>query len=519
MMYRIVTFTIVFLLSVYGFCQHNSHGALFTTGGTYLAPGNQINLYRYLYGDSSMTLLDSLPGDFSNDVIFANPYAFVHAGRADGSDRIYKYLIASDSVMLIDSTDVFSGIQKMTAHWTDNWSSGQLAFTRGFGATDSFLVVVDATNLSQLLYADTMNVESMLSGIASNDENFFVVSSASSPIRGVIHQYSWGQGLANVQTYYLDSLALGGKDILLRDDYLLTTHEVYNAGFQLEYAGVGIFNLSSGLFSFDTSGFSAASAFAVNDSLLIGNFGSPIQHYDYINQLIINDFQAGYTEAVFDSVRGYFFLQNTDYFSFGELIVYDSIGVQTESFMTDISGAAIGVIYNELPQPTFSGDTMIGCTNLDPVITVEMSDLVSGWDLEIINVLDVDINSTVTYTGDILNYFSGVLTDSVQVVVADYWGDSVTMEIVFDICGSLKSVDKPFSFNVYPNPTNDILFIEGESNTIKSVSVFDLQGREVYRSVENSNITSVDLSDLPTGVYLVQAASKKSVFIEKFFKR
>lgn len=484
-----------------------------------MAPGNQINLYRYLYGDSSLTLLDSLPGDFSNDVIYANPYAFVHAGRADGSDRIYKYLIASDTIVLMDSTDVFGGIQRMTAIWSDDWTSGQLAFTRGFGASDSFLVVVDANDLSQLLYADTVNIKSPVTGITSNKEYFFAVGSATNPTRGIVHQYSWDQGLANVQTYNLDSLAVGGKDILVYNDHIFTTHEVYNAGFQLEYAGVSVLDLNTGNSSFDTAGFLAANAFAVNDSLIIGNFGSPVQQYDYINQLIINDFQADFTDAALDTVRGNFFLQNTDYFSFGTMNLFDFNGTQTTTFATDISGSAINVIYNEIPRPKFNGDTVFASSNIALPFVVIMSDLVSGWDLKVLNVLDVDSNSSVTFSGDTVFYDLGYHEDTVQVVVADYWGDSATVEVVFVIIGSLKSVDKPFSFNVYPNPTNDILFIESESNTIESVSVFDIQGREVYRFAENSNITSVDLSDLSSGVYLVQLRDNNLVFTEKVLKR
>ncbi|MDI9308737.1 MAG: T9SS type A sorting domain-containing protein [Limnohabitans sp.] len=54
-------------------------------------------------------------------------------------------------------------------------------------------------------------------------------------------------------------------------------------------------------------------------------------------------------------------------------------------------------------------------------------------------------------------------------------------------------------FSIYPNPTNDIINISSSEN-IKSIEVYSLEGRKI-KSVATS---SIDISDLSNGMYLVQ---------------
>jgi predicted esterase len=62
------------------------------------------------------------------------------------------------------------------------------------------------------------------------------------------------------------------------------------------------------------------------------------------------------------------------------------------------------------------------------------------------------------------------------------------------------------TFQMYPNPATDQLFLSVGSGKIESVSLMDMTGREVYRHAEvgQSQVT-LNLSSVPVGVYIVQA--------------
>jgi hypothetical protein len=75
---------------------------------------------------------------------------------------------------------------------------------------------------------------------------------------------------------------------------------------------------------------------------------------------------------------------------------------------------------------------------------------------------------------------------------------AVTVTVVLDT----ESFDIK-SLKYYPNPVVDILTIS-YSSEITSVQVYDLSGRQIRNMSPNSNLVTVDLSDLATSVYVVR---------------
>jgi hypothetical protein len=73
-------------------------------------------------------------------------------------------------------------------------------------------------------------------------------------------------------------------------------------------------------------------------------------------------------------------------------------------------------------------------------------------------------------------------------------------------------VDDTFvtNFSVFPNPVSEILTIQSESNNIESQFwISDLSGKQVLSGSMNSDVTRIDVSDLPAGIYvLIQASGK-----------
>ena len=58
-------------------------------------------------------------------------------------------------------------------------------------------------------------------------------------------------------------------------------------------------------------------------------------------------------------------------------------------------------------------------------------------------------------------------------------------------------------FSLYPNPVNDRLHLNALDN-IEELSVYNLLGQEVLRTQPKVSITEVDMSNLPTGMYVVK---------------
>lgn len=71
--------------------------------------------------------------------------------------------------------------------------------------------------------------------------------------------------------------------------------------------------------------------------------------------------------------------------------------------------------------------------------------------------------------------------------------------------------------NIFPNPVKDLLFLNLPSGMVKSVSVFDILGREMYRSSEFSG--SIEVSFLKNGVYILQVEGRDGrVYFSRFVR-
>jgi len=67
---------------------------------------------------------------------------------------------------------------------------------------------------------------------------------------------------------------------------------------------------------------------------------------------------------------------------------------------------------------------------------------------------------------------------------------------------STENVNELQGFELFPNPTNDIVRIKNETGlTLQTIQISDLNGK-VLRNVKGED--SFDLSNLPSGVYMAQ---------------
>ena len=74
------------------------------------------------------------------------------------------------------------------------------------------------------------------------------------------------------------------------------------------------------------------------------------------------------------------------------------------------------------------------------------------------------------------------------------------------------------SFNVYPNPVNDRLYIETETE-VKEVVVYDIYGRhQVTETPSHQGNMTVDVRNLSNGVYFVKVVTENGEVVKRFVK-
>jgi len=81
--------------------------------------------------------------------------------------------------------------------------------------------------------------------------------------------------------------------------------------------------------------------------------------------------------------------------------------------------------------------------------------------------------------------------------------------------------NEEISFDMYPSPVNNILNLSVEDPHDLYINVYDLTGKVVMENVSmlvNSATTSLDVSELKSGVYLLEMTNNKQRFTKRFVK-
>ncbi len=75
------------------------------------------------------------------------------------------------------------------------------------------------------------------------------------------------------------------------------------------------------------------------------------------------------------------------------------------------------------------------------------------------------------------------------------------------------------NISIYPNPTSSTLNIESGSNIIQSITIFDIAGREVYKSKNLKSLNqSINVNNFPSGIYIVKLDLENGSYMGKFVK-
>ena len=83
-----------------------------------------------------------------------------------------------------------------------------------------------------------------------------------------------------------------------------------------------------------------------------------------------------------------------------------------------------------------------------------------------------------------------------------------------ELCNSTPTAIRNNSIqklNLYPNPTNDIFYLEGLTQFVgQTISISDVVGKLVYRTVFTGKLLSSKEIGLTKGVYIIQLLNEKT---------
>ena len=99
-----------------------------------------------------------------------------------------------------------------------------------------------------------------------------------------------------------------------------------------------------------------------------------------------------------------------------------------------------------------------------------------------------------------------------EIVITSSVGEQI-VPVMYDGEVDLEEINFA-STEVYPNPMNDVLYIDGDD--VVNVTIFNSVGQQVM-SVENKNV--VDVSSLNNGLYFVRLVDDKgNILLKKVIK-
>lgn len=97
------------------------------------------------------------------------------------------------------------------------------------------------------------------------------------------------------------------------------------------------------------------------------------------------------------------------------------------------------------------------------------------------------------------------------------WYTGTTMEYVNTGTLSVESNSINEKYSIYPNPVNDILYVSKQNNDDKNVEIeiSDILGNKLICYLLTGNSSSIDLSNLSKGIYLIKIINENEIAIIK----
>jgi hypothetical protein len=128
-------------------------------------------------------------------------------------------------------------------------------------------------------------------------------------------------------------------------------------------------------------------------------------------------------------------------------------------------------------------------------------------------------NSPVLLNGGVVMIYPGV-SDSYTVTGADSNSCKSTamVDVFVELCTGIQDKTGQPSYNIFPNPASDLVTVEFATETLRTIQLFDLNGR-LISSVENSEITNtISFRETTAGIYILRVSDANGEKYSKIIK-
>ena len=207
-----------------------------------------------------------------------------------------------------------------------------------------------------------------------------------------------------------------------------------------------------------------------------------------------------------------------------EMIPGNTIVGTSQTYSADSTGTYVAIVTNQIGFT--ASDTINVTVNPLPVVNL-------GKDTSICKGQNIIVNAG-TGSGYTYLWSNGATTSSltvdttlannsglasISVTVKDSHGcsNNGTINITFVVCTGIDEYGNGASIAAYPNPSNGMINIAVNGlNSNAELTVFTLQGKAIIsKTITNNSITSLDLTYLPKGAYIVRVNNEKTNIISK----
>jgi len=86
----------------------------------------------------------------------------------------------------------------------------------------------------------------------------------------------------------------------------------------------------------------------------------------------------------------------------------------------------------------------------------------------------------------------------------------------FTSATAIETHEQKTSFELFPNPTSDMIFVKIPNNTGKQIQIFDMCGKQIISLQTSEEEISVDVKSYPVGTYIMRMIGKENVDSLKF---
>jgi len=220
---------------------------------------------------------------------------------------------------------------------------------------------------------------------------------------------------------------------------------------------------------------------------------------------------------------------STDYFSFGEALIYSSLGVKQDSFNTGIAPNGFDFDYRS-PVPnktpialndviTTEEDSAKLISVLNNDVDLDQDSLTLSLVISPMNGNTILVSSDIQYTPN--SGFFGI--DSFSYQICDngvgLLCDTAWVKVIVNKYTGIKNIAQAKEINIYPNPTNSMIEISMNTN-IDKITLLDLSGRTLIqqRIQKNTSKLKLDLSSLASGTYMLKLENEMNVSFQRVVK-